>query len=123
MNVGFHIVVALRIARVYHACQPNAGTIYDETARVAILFAQRDIQPGEEISICYYSAFFSLLPGAHVFGMNPEWNIEQEFDFVKNQAIYSIGWNACPSDSSCYDPVIRALVQEGRQLHTTVIDL
>ena len=33
--------VALRIARVNHACQPNASTIYDETARVAILFTHK----------------------------------------------------------------------------------
>ena len=66
-NVGFHIVVALRNARVNHACQPNASTIFDETARVAILFAQKDIQPGEEITICYYSGFFSLLPNVRTF--------------------------------------------------------
>ncbi len=47
---------------VNHACQPNAAPIYDETARVAIFFAQRDIQPGEEITICYYTPFFWLVP-------------------------------------------------------------
>ena len=49
--------VALRISRVNHACQPNTPIIYDETASVAILFAQKDIHPGEEITICYYTPF------------------------------------------------------------------
>ena len=31
--------VALRIARTNHACRPNAATIYDDTALVAILFS------------------------------------------------------------------------------------
>jgi len=47
-------LLAVRNARVNHSCQPNAAAIYDETAHVAILFSQRDIMPGEEISICYY---------------------------------------------------------------------
>ncbi len=48
-------IVGLRIARVNHDCRPNAGYIYDETAHVQILFAQRDIHPGEEICISYCS--------------------------------------------------------------------
>lgn len=77
-------------------------------------FAQEDIQPGEEISICYYSSFFSLLWKLYVpCTMNPEWKLGQEFDYVKNQII-STDWNTCPSDCSCQDPVIRELVPEVR---------
>ena len=65
-------VVALRIARLNHACKPNAVTIYDETARVAILFAQRDISPGEEITICYYASFFGLVPVEQEINMNTQ---------------------------------------------------
>jgi len=54
--------VALRNARVNHACKPNAPSIYDETALVAILFAQKNFHPGEEITICYYSPFFGFSP-------------------------------------------------------------
>lgn len=76
------ISVALRIARVNHACLPNAAVIYDETACVAILFAQKDIHPFEEISICYYIGFFSLLP-QHLTpypDMNPPRNnVEEEY--------------------------------------------
>lgn len=46
--------VGLRLSRANHDCRPNAGHVYDEIARVVILFAQQDIQIGEEICI-YYS--------------------------------------------------------------------
>jgi len=42
-----------------HVCLPNAGYSYDETARVVVIFAQRAIQPGEEITI-NYSPFTKL---------------------------------------------------------------
>jgi len=44
-----------------HTCQPNEAAIYDEAARVAILFAQKtqkDIKLGEEIFICHFAPFF-----------------------------------------------------------------
>jgi len=75
-NMGRPLKVALRISRVNHACRPNAATNYDETALVAILFALKDIHPGDEITICYYSPFCSLLPNLPVPGMNPGLNIE-----------------------------------------------
>jgi len=100
--------VALRIARVNHSCQPNAAGIYDEMARVAILFAQKDIQPGEEISICYYSPCFWLVPEE----MNPELSsLKQDMECT-----YGI---TCSTNCSCYDPVLRALHVEGRQLYET----
>jgi len=114
--------VALRIARVNHACQPNAAVIYDETARVAVLFAQKDIHPGQEICMCYYTPFFSLLPipSSNMYpGMNPEWNIEEELNFIKDEALSTYGIT-CPADCSCNDPIIWNLVQEGRQLHKTI---
>ncbi len=104
--------VTLRIARVNHACQPNAATIYDETAHVAILFAQKDIHPGEEISICYYFPFFFLAPGVHS-------NVEEELRFFKN-AMSSHYGVTCSADCFCYDPSFHALVLEGRQLYETV---
>jgi len=52
--------VALRIARVNHACQPNVSYICDEMTRVAVLYALKDIQPGEELTSCYYFPFFRL---------------------------------------------------------------
>ena len=46
--------VGLRISRVNHNCRPNAARIYDEVARVEILYALQDIPPGEEICYSYY---------------------------------------------------------------------
>ena len=114
--------VALRIARVNHACQPNAEIIFDETARVAVLFAQKDIQPGEEISICYYGFFFKM--GSHLPfpGANPDCSVEEEFIFVKEQLL-SFHGITCPADCACSYPSFRALVQESKQIYGTIIEL
>jgi len=109
--------VALRIARVNHACQPNAAAIYDETANAAILFAQRDIQPGEEISVCYYFPFFWLMPNESFRN-----NIEDELNFCKNRIASKHGIT-CSPDCFCYDPTFLALTEEGRQLYKTVLTL
>jgi len=108
-------VVALRIARVNHSCQPNAATIYDETARVAILFAQKDIQPGEEISICYYAGFFLLSPLDQRLGID----LDEELRIFKNQMASHYGIT-CTNDCYCNDSTIRALNLEGRQMYATV---
>ncbi len=113
---------ALRIARVNHACSPNASTIFDLPARVAILFAQKDIQPGEEITICYYPKMFSLMPDDRMPGTNPKWNIDEEFSFAKKE-LKSTHGITCPDDCSCNDPAIRALVVEGRLLQATRMNL
>ena len=86
-NMGVQKSVALRIARVNHSCQPNAGAIYDETARVAILFAQKDIQPGEEISICYYSPFHSDYVPLEICFHPPDMSLEEEFVGIKNKVL------------------------------------
>lgn len=73
-------MVALRMARVNHSCQPNAATSYDEVARVGILFAQKDIQPEEEVSFCYYSFHYELAAfgsSLRVSGMEPNLKIEE----------------------------------------------
>jgi len=48
-------IVGLRISRVNHDCRSNAARIYDDGARVDVLFALRDIQPGEEVCVNYCS--------------------------------------------------------------------
>ena len=117
-NFGQNIV-ALRIARVNHHCQPNAAAIYDETARVAILFAQKDIHPGEEISICYYSHFYRPSTSEPI----TDNYLEEEFYSAKNKMLSTHGI-ICPTDCPCYDPAICTLIHEGRQiLHAGVMDL
>ena len=95
------IGVALRYARVNHACLPNTSAMYDETALVAILCALRDIHPGEEITICYYSPFFKLVPYFSCLGpLIPEPScIEEKISYFRNflTAMHGI---TCPSDCS-----------------------
>jgi len=115
--------VALRIARVNHACQPNATVIYDEIARVAVLFAHKDIQLGEEICICYYSCFFKLGHNLRFPGVNPDCSMEEEFIFVKEQMLSSFHGFTCPADCACSYPSFRALVCETKQIYATIIEL
>ena len=116
--------VALRIARVNHACQPNTSFTYDETARVAVLFALKEIQPGEELTSCYYSQLFRLSSTILTPYMSPEWSITEELNFVKNELFKfpSLGI-VCPADCPCFDPAMLVLIQEGRQLHASVMSL
>ena len=114
-------IVALRIARVNHSCQPNAAAIYDETACVAILFAQKTIQPGEEISISYYPTFLFLIPPL----LNDELagkSIEEELNILKHQMAAEHGIT-CLANCYCNDPGFRALILEGRKLFMTVVTL
>ncbi len=105
-----------------HSCQPNAASVYDETARVAILFSQKDIQPGEEISISYYYPFYSKFPPAICYRL-PNWSLEEELAEHKFITLSFFGIT-CPADCSCNDPVIRDLVHEGRQIfHRTILNL
>ena len=45
--------LGLRISRLNHDCDPNAGYNYCDASRVQILYANRDILKGEEICISY----------------------------------------------------------------------
>ena len=112
--------IALRIARVNHSCQPNAASIYDETAHVAILFAQKDIQPGEEIEMCYYSPFNSTYEPKALSEVLPSRIFEEELAVNKN-AILSLHGITCSTDCFCNDPVIRELVREGREIYYSTI--
>jgi len=118
-NMQGQMTVALRIARVNHACQPNAAAIHDETASVAILFAQKDIQPGEEISICYYSPLFMLVqPPLNIRDMD----MNRHFQCFKSKSLSSFGI-FCRAHCPCHDPAIGALIQEGKQINAMVRDL
>ena len=97
-------VVALHIARVNHACQPNASTIYDEMACVAILYSQKDVHPREDIAIRYYSPFFDFQPYSRFVGsLVPESiSIEKELNLFR-KLMSSTHGIICPSDCFCYD--------------------
>ena len=105
---------ALRISRANHSCCPNACHNFDENARVEILFAQREIQAGEEICISYLS--FSNISKKRMFSMllPPE----REFRMIKAQLKFR--GIECPADCFCNDPNIRSLVVKGRKLNIEV---
>jgi len=56
--------------------------------------------------------------------MNPDWSIEEELNFVKNELFeFSSQGIICSADCLCFDPAILALVKEGRQFHASVLTL
>jgi len=106
--------VGLRISRVNHDCKPNAAHVYDDNARVQILYALRDIPQGEEI--CFsYSLFPNLFLGKTLKSqLSPS---TDEFKFLQ-RALY-INWGfQCPDDCFCKDPIARKLVADGKELDT-----
>jgi len=117
-NMESQWTIALGIARVNHSCKPNAATIYDETAHVAILFAQKDIQPGEVISLCLYSPFFKLdASNQNVPDMNPEWSLEDELSFVENRVLFLTCGIACSADAE------KTVLPNGQLLQIFVIGI
>ena len=108
-------IVGLRISRVNHDCRPNAARIYDDGARVDILFSLRDIQPGEEICVTYCS-FARMDLSRPTARLRPP---EMEFS-VYPQSL-KLNWNiVCPVNCYCKDPEARKLVMEGRRLNDDI---
>ena len=103
-------IVGLRTSRLNHNCRPNAGCVYDETAHVEIVFAQRDIQPGEEICITYFN-FASLDSVRPTAKMEPE----AEFRYVQDMLLKKWGI-VCPDDCYCKCQKTRELILEGRRI-------
>lgn len=105
--------IALRISRANHSCYPNACHNYDEKAKVEILFAQREIQAGEEICISYLS--FANINAERMFArLAPE----EEFRMIKVQL--KLRGVVCPADCFCNDSKIRSLVIQARGMHNEI---
>jgi len=109
---GGKSVLGLRTSRINHSCRPNAGLSYDEVARVRILVAQEDIQPGQEICITY-SAFGCLLNDYISSTKNDLLNL------LRNGHV----WYPCPADCYCKNPRSKKLVLEGKKLFKKLLDL
>lgn len=108
---GVEMVVGLRTSRLNHNCRPNVGTNYDETARVLILFAQRDIHPGEEMCInCSHFGF--LESGCHTNNMSAK----DALEFEQSKLYKKFGF-ICPEDCYCKDPGARDLVMKGTKFY------
>ena len=93
-----------RIARVNHSCSPNAAYILDKKLNVGILFAERDIKPGEEITVSYIS--FK--------------NLSQKLPAEKIRQKLKKKWAIdCPTDCDCrnatnWDQFVKARVMDQR---------
>ena len=129
-------LLGLRSARVNHSCRPNAAVSYDETARVKIVIAQKDIHPGEEVCIIY-SHFYNLESISPTVGSKKEIQLLQslllsefemeevdpteiEFEMIKKSLKDDWGI-VCPSDCICKDTEIKRLVVEGKKLYQEMI--
>lgn len=110
-------VIGLRISRVNHDCNPNAGHIdaisYADKS-VEILYANRDIQIGEEICISYFSAF-----SMDNQRLNAGLNADSEFKLIQHDLEDQYGI-MCPSDCKCQDMAVRELIIKGRRLNSNV---
>ena len=96
----------MRSARINHSCRPNAFMGYDEVARVKIIAAQRDIQPGEEVSVVYTDVSDLEL------NTSPSLLLE-DFDDIQKNLKRNWGFT-CPADCYCKNPDVRKLILEGR---------
>lgn len=108
---------SLRISRINHGCRPNAGTLYDNGAKVSVLYAFRDIQPGEEIVIAY-------IP----FTRTDEYRPTNEFKsldeaFKFRETLLRGKGIVCPPDCYCKNVEARKLVQEGIKINAQMEQL
>lgn len=50
---GNHVGMFPKIARINHSCKPNSGNWWSENSNHRIIYASRDIEKGEEITVSY----------------------------------------------------------------------
>jgi len=89
--------------------------VYDDVAKVAILYALREIKSGEEICINYshFGNLESTQPTAKM-------SLKSELDLIKS-VLKSRGISHCPPDCYCKDSHVRKLAREGRKLHRMML--
>lgn len=100
--------LCLRISRANHDCNANAGHWYDETFKVVVLFAQRDIAVGEEITINYQlfnDISCDVSADMSRFALQTKWGI------------------ICPMNCICYDKEVEKLITKARQLDKQIVRL
>lgn len=129
-------ILGLRSARVNHSCRPNAAVSYDETARVKILVAQKDIHSGEEVCVIY-THFYNLESISPTIGSKKEIQLLQsllcsefkmeevdpteiEFEMIK-KCLKDTWGIVCPPDCICKNAETRKLVVNGKRLYQEMI--
>jgi len=102
-KAGGESVVCPRICRVNHACDPNAALI--EVDRTWILFAERRIAKGEEITIAYRSTD----------------DLSSPVPIEESREVLQIKWGiVCPQDCMCRDKFRTVVIERARQLNIQV---
>jgi hypothetical protein len=89
--------------RVGHSCSPNASFIFDKTSRVVVVFADRDIKAGEEITMDYVSQYPPVNDVPKV--LKEDYGIE------------------CPEGCVCRDPVRLQRIHEADEMDKAVLRL
>jgi len=109
-------LIGVRSSRLNHSCLPNAGVCYEDESRVEIVFAQQDILPGQEVTICYYTHFKNLGPSTVSEEEDHSSQNRMEDDFSENQSALKAWGITCPADCFCKDPKTRKLILKGKRL-------
>lgn len=100
--------LCLRISRANHDCNANADHWYDETFKVVILFAQRDILEGEEICINY-----------QMFN-----DVSRSISAQMSRMVLQSKWGITrPMNCFCYDKQIEKLVARSKELDKKIANL
>jgi len=100
--------VCLRLSRANHDCNNNANHFHDETFNVKVLFAERDIKPGEEICINY--APFS--------------DISKSFSATSSRSLLQMKWGIiCKQDCFCRNKDTEKLIKSAKELDEGIFRL
>ena len=102
---------------INHDCKPNAGSIFDDGAQVLVIYALRDIQPGEEILICYipFTRTDPSRPTARFKSLTEAYRVRASMLFKEGIV--------CPSDCFCKDPLVLELVEDGIKTNNACLEL
>jgi len=98
---------SLRTHLISHGCRSNVGAIFDDGAHALVVYANRDIRPGEEI-------LMDKIPFTRMDRDRPSARFKSLKDAYKDREsqLRKMGI-VCPPDCYCKDPQARKLVQEG----------
>ena len=104
--------LGLRISRLNHDCDPNAGYNYCDASRVQILYANRDILKGEEICISYLITSTWRGP--------LQWWALKAHSGWSNNGWRTNGASFVPRNCFCNDGAIKKLVVKARKLNVKI---
>jgi hypothetical protein len=96
-------VFCVHALKVGHSCSPNASFVYDKVTKVVIVFANRDIKAGEEVTMAYVPFFPPVDDVPKI--------LQLDFGIT------------CPEGCVCRDPVRMQRIQEADEMDKAVLRL